>query len=156
MPAPNVVRQAEDFMSGKVDVMFFALGSAAIKQANASVGGVRVLEVDTAPEAIKRAQALIPGAYVMQVAPHPSVEGVSKPTNLIAFDMVLMTNAKVKDDVVYRTVKALHENKPELVATFPPGTALTRRWSVVGQVGEGEGVWVDSRRSERLSGWNHF
>ena len=29
VPAPNVVRQAEDFMSGKVDVMFFALGSAA-------------------------------------------------------------------------------------------------------------------------------
>src|SRR5580692_10971313 len=43
-----------------------------------------------------------------------------------------------------------------LVATFPPGTALTARWSVVGQVGEGQGVWVDSRRSERLSGWNHF
>src|SRR5438046_5838965 len=56
VPSPNVVRQAEDFMSGKVDVMFFALGSAAIKQANAAVGGVRVLEVDTAPQAIKRAQ----------------------------------------------------------------------------------------------------
>ena len=120
VPSPNVVRQAEDFMSGKVDVMFFALGSAAIKQANAAVGGVRVLEVDTAPAAIKRAQALIPGAYVIQVAPHPSIEGVSKPTNLIAFDMVLMTNAKVKDDVVYRAVKALHDNKQDLVATFPP------------------------------------
>jgi TRAP transporter TAXI family solute receptor len=120
VPAPNVVRQAEDFMSGKVDVMFFALGSAAIKQANASVGGVRVLEVDTAPEAMQRAQALIPGAYVLQVAPHPSIEGVTKPTHLIAFDMVLMTNAKVKDDVVYRTVKALHDGKQDLVATFPP------------------------------------
>ena len=43
-----------------------------------------------------------------------------------------------------------------LVATFPPGTALTGRWTVVGQVSEGQGVWVDSRRSERLSGWNHF
>ena len=120
VPAPNVVRQAEDFMSGKVDVMFFALGSAAIKQANAAVSGVRVLEVDTAPEAIKRSQALIPGAYVLQVAPHASIEGVSKPTHLIAFDMVLMTNAKVKDDVVYRAVKALHDNKQDLVATFPP------------------------------------
>lgn len=120
VPAPNVVRQAEDFMSGKVDVMFFALGSAAIKQANASVGGVRVLEVDTAAEAMKRAQALIPGAYVLQVVPHPSIEGVTKPTHLIAFDMVLMTNAKVKDDVVYRTVKALHDSKQDLVATFPP------------------------------------
>ena len=43
-----------------------------------------------------------------------------------------------------------------LVATFPPETALTGRWSVLGQVREGEGVWVDSRRAERLSGWNHF
>jgi len=120
VPTPNVVRQAEDFMSGKVDVMFFALGSAAIKQANASVGGLRVLEVDTASEAIKRTQALIPGAYVLQVAPHASVEGISKPTNLIAFDMVLITNAKVADDVLYRTVKALHDNKQDLVATFPP------------------------------------
>ncbi len=43
-----------------------------------------------------------------------------------------------------------------LVATFPPGIALTGRWAVVGRVREGQGVWVDSRRSERLSGWNHF
>jgi len=43
-----------------------------------------------------------------------------------------------------------------LVATFPPGTVLTGRWTGVGQVREGQGVWVDSRRSEGLSGWNHF
>ena len=43
-----------------------------------------------------------------------------------------------------------------LVATFPPGTALTGRWAVVGHVRDGHGVWVDSRLSERLSGWNHF
>ena len=43
-----------------------------------------------------------------------------------------------------------------LVATFPPGTALTGRWTVVGHVRDGHGVWVDSRLSERLSGWNHF
>src|SRR2546423_980920 len=120
VPTPNVVRQAEDFMSGKVDVLFFALGSAAIKQANASVGGVRVLEVDTSEQAMKRSQALLPGAYVIQVMPNPSIEGVTKPTSLIAFDMILITNAKVKDDVVYRTVKALHENKQDLAATFPP------------------------------------
>jgi hypothetical protein len=120
VPAPNVTRQAEDFMSGKVDVMFFALGSAAIKQANASVGGLRVLEVDTSPEAMKRTEALIPGAYVMQVAPGPAIDGITRPTHLIAFDMVMITNAKVSDDVVYRVAKALHDNKQDLVATFPP------------------------------------
>jgi thiamine-monophosphate kinase len=43
-----------------------------------------------------------------------------------------------------------------LAATFPPGTALPGRWTVVGRVSDGRGVWVDSRRFERLSGWAHF
>jgi TRAP transporter TAXI family solute receptor len=120
VPTPNVVRQADDFMSNKTDVMFFALGSAAIKQANASVGGVRVLEVDTAPAAIERVQKLLPGAYVMKVSPNPSIEGVAKPTDLIAFDMVMVVRAELADDVVYKTAKALYESKPELQATFPP------------------------------------
>jgi len=56
----------------------------------------------------------------MQVAPNPALDGITQPTNLIAFDMVLITNAKVSDDVVYRVVKALHDGKEDLVATFPP------------------------------------
>jgi len=120
VPAPNIVRQADDFMANKVDVMFFALGSAAIKQANASVGGLRVLEVDTAPEAVKRVQALLPGAYVMQVSPHPSIEAITRPTNLIAFDMVMVVRAELADDIVYKVAKALYESKAELMATFPP------------------------------------
>lgn len=120
VPAPNVVRQAEDFIAGKVDVMFFALGSAAIKQAAASLGGVRVLEINTAPDSMKRVRQLLPGAYTLQVSPNPGVEGISKPTNLIAFDMVMVSNAKVREDVVYKIVKAIYENKQDLVATFPP------------------------------------
>lgn len=120
VPTPNVVRQAEDFMAGKVDVMFFALGSAAIKQAHASVGGVRVLEIDASPEAVKRVQDLLPGAYVLQVAPHPSVEGLSKPTHLVAFDMVLVTRSELAEDTVYKVARALYESKPDLQATFPP------------------------------------
>jgi len=120
VPTPNVVRQADDFMSGKTDAFFFALGSAAIKQANASVGGVRVLEVDTSPEALKRVQAMLPGAYTVQVSPNPNIEGVSKPTSLIAFDMVMVTRAELADDTVYKVAKALHENKQDLMATFPP------------------------------------
>jgi TRAP transporter TAXI family solute receptor len=120
VPAPNVVRQVDDFMSGKTDAFFFALGSAAIKQANAAVGGVRVLEVDTSPEAMKRVEALLPGAYTIEVKPAPNIEGVSKPTHLIAFDMVMVVRAELPDAVVYKVAKALHDNKADLQATFPP------------------------------------
>ncbi len=124
VPTPNVVRQAEDFKAGRVDALFFALGSAAVKDAAASVGGLRVLDIQTDAEGVKRAQAILPGAYMIQVTPGPGLDGITKPTNLIAFDMAMAANSKVADDVVYRTVKALYENKDDLVATFAPFAAF--------------------------------
>lgn len=120
VPAPNVVRAAEDFDSGKVDVLFFAIGSAAVKQAAATVGGIRALPIDTSPEAVKRVQEVLPGSYVLRVEPNPSLDGIKEPTNLVAFDMVLYTSAKVSNDIVYRTTKALYENKKDLVSVFKP------------------------------------
>jgi len=71
-------------------------------------------------DAVKRSEAFLPGAYIITVEPNKNIEGIAKPTHLIAFDMVMISNAKVSDDVVYRVVKAIHDNKKDLVATFPP------------------------------------
>jgi thiamine-monophosphate kinase len=43
-----------------------------------------------------------------------------------------------------------------LAATFPRGTALPGRWTVIGEVREGAGVAVNSRRADGLNGWTHF
>jgi len=120
VPTPNVVSQANDFKAGKVDVLFFALGSAAIKEASATVGGLRVLPINDSEDALKRIQAILPGAYVLTVGPAPGIDGIAQPTKLIAFDMVLNSSTHVSDDIVYRAVKVLHDNKADLVATFPP------------------------------------
>lgn len=116
--APNVNRAAEDFTAGKTDVLFFALGSAAVKQAAAAVGGLRVLPIDETPEAAARMQAVLPGSYVIEVTPSPAIEGVSQPTKVLAFDMVLCTYARVPENVVYEVTKALHQNKSALATTF--------------------------------------
>ena len=118
--APNVKRAADDFIGGKTDVLFFALGSAAVKQAAATVGGLRVLPIDDSPTAIERMEKVLPGSYVTKVAPEPGLDGISAPTNVVAFDMALFTNQKVPDNVVYQVTKALHDNKPELVSIFKP------------------------------------
>lgn len=120
VPTPNVVRQAEDFTSGKVDVMFFAIGSGAIKQAGAAVGGLRVLPIDDTPAAMDRMQKLVPGVYSFLVNPSPSIDGVTAPTKILAFDMSMNTSTAVSENVVYQTVKALHGGKAALAATFPP------------------------------------
>jgi uncharacterized protein len=118
--APNVNRSAEDFTAGKVDVLFFALGSALVKQAAATVGPLRVLPIDETPEAVQRMQTILPGSYLMEVQPSPAFDGITKPTKVVAFDMVLSTNIKVPENVVYEVTKALHQNKAALTATFPP------------------------------------
>ncbi|MFL6796006.1 MAG: TAXI family TRAP transporter solute-binding subunit [Xanthobacteraceae bacterium] len=117
---PNVNRSAEDFNAGKTDVLFFALGSAAVKQAAATVGGLRVLPIEESAAAVARMQEVLPGSYLMEVNPSAAFEGISKPTKLVAFDMVLSTNTKVPESVVYEVTRALHENKAALAATFPP------------------------------------
>jgi thiamine-monophosphate kinase len=43
-----------------------------------------------------------------------------------------------------------------LAATFPPGTALPLRWTVIGRVYEGRGVLVDGRAWAGSAGWDHF
>jgi TRAP transporter TAXI family solute receptor len=116
--APNVSRAADDFGAGKTDVLFFALGSAAVKQAAATLGGVRVLPIDDSPEAVTRMQAVLPGSYVIDVAPGAGLDGISQPTKVLAFDMVLCTSTEVPERVVYDVVKALHQNKASLAATF--------------------------------------
>ncbi len=118
VPAPNVAREAEDFTSGKVDVLFFAIDSAAVKQAAATVGGLRALPLDTSPEALARMQKVMPGSYIVKVDPAPGRDGIDQPTDLLAFDMVLYTNDQVAEDTIYRATKAIHENKDALAATF--------------------------------------
>jgi thiamine-monophosphate kinase len=43
-----------------------------------------------------------------------------------------------------------------LAATFPPGTSLPGHWSVIGAVGRGHGVTVDSAPADGKGGWDHF
>jgi thiamine-monophosphate kinase len=43
-----------------------------------------------------------------------------------------------------------------LAATFPPAMALPSRWTVIGEVREGQGVLVDGREWAGSAGWDHF
>jgi thiamine-monophosphate kinase len=43
-----------------------------------------------------------------------------------------------------------------LAATFPRGTSLPGHWSVIGAVGRGHGVTVDSAPANGKTGWEHF
>jgi TRAP transporter TAXI family solute receptor len=117
---PNVSTSANDFIAGKTDVLFFALGSAALKQAAATVGGLRVLPIDDSEAARARMEDVLPGSYVQTIDPSPNIEGIKEPTNVVAFDMAFFTNKDVPENVVYTVTKTLHDNKEALVQSFRP------------------------------------
>ncbi|MPZ58067.1 MAG: TAXI family TRAP transporter solute-binding subunit [Rhizobiales bacterium] len=119
IPAPTVPRSAQDFIAGKTDILYFALGSALVIQAAAKVGGLRVLQLDNSPEALKRLTEHLPGSAVEMVQPGKGREGLDVPTNVLRNFMLVNTNSKVSDDIVYNVLKALHDHKQQLVSTFP-------------------------------------
>jgi TRAP transporter TAXI family solute receptor len=115
---PNVVKAADDFMAGRVESFTFGLGAAKVREAAAAVGGLRALPTDTSPEAIARMRAVLPGSYLMEVQPTPAFPEIDAAMPMIAFDMALITNKDVPDEVVYKIVKALHTKSRELIETF--------------------------------------
>jgi TRAP transporter TAXI family solute receptor len=114
---PNVVRGADDFMSGNADMFFFAFGGPKVREADATVGGLRVLEID--PNGMPAARKIMPWGYLTEVQPGPIFTGVEKPMKVYSFDNVLITHAKVADDFLYKVIEAMANNKDDLIAIQP-------------------------------------
>jgi len=114
---PNVVRGADDFVSGAADMFFFAFGAPKVREVDASVGGIRPLEINEAGMAAAR--KITPYGYLTQVAPGPVFIGVTQPMKVYSFDNLLITSTKVSDDLVYKIIDTLLKNKDDLVAVQP-------------------------------------
>jgi uncharacterized protein len=117
VPVPNVLRGADDFLGGTADTFMFAFGAAKVREVDATVGGVRALEIpDAGMEASRR---IFPYGYLTEVSPGPVFVGVPQKMKVYAYDNMLFTNAKVSDDIVYKIVDTLESNKADLVAVQP-------------------------------------
>ena len=114
---PNVVRSADDFVSGAADMFNFAFGAPKVREVDATVGGIRVLEIDE--KGMPEARKIMPYGYLTQVGPGPVFVGVEKPMKVYSFDALIFSSAKIPDDFVYKFLEALDKNKADLVAIQP-------------------------------------
>ena len=120
---PNVVRSADEFIAGNSDMFSFAFGGPKVKEADATVGGIRTLEIDEA--GMPAAKKIMPWAYLTQIGPGPIFTGVEKPMKVYSFDNVIITSAKVSDDIVYKLLDLMEKNKDDLIAVQP----VLREWT---------------------------
>ncbi|MFL5047153.1 MAG: TAXI family TRAP transporter solute-binding subunit [Xanthobacteraceae bacterium] len=130
---PNVIRGADDFVAGAADMFYFAFGAPKVREVDATVGGIRAIEI---PESgMDAARNLYPDGYLAPAAPGPFYIGVEKPMGVYTWDNMLFTHAKVKDDVVYKMIDTMAKNQDDLVAvqpalrTFSP-QALYKKYNV--------------------------
>jgi TRAP-type uncharacterized transport system substrate-binding protein len=114
MPAAN------DFKVGKSDATLIALVAPKVREVHAAIsGGVRFLSVDKTSAALAAMQKVRRDYRIFTVRPGPPFPGVRGPTNVLATPSVLTSAAHVSDEVVYKVVKAMAENKAELVKGHP-------------------------------------
>jgi uncharacterized protein len=117
VPVPNVVRSADDFVSGAADCFYFAFGAPKVREVDATVGGIRMVEID--PAGMAAARKIERWGYLTQIKPGPAFVGVDKPMMVYSFDNLLFTSSKASDDFVYKVLDTLLKNKSDLIAIQP-------------------------------------
>jgi uncharacterized protein len=117
----NIVANANAFKEGRTDFFVFALGGAPVREADATVGGVRALFVDKkTPEILAAVKKQVPVAYLRYEKPGKANFGLLEPGYLVSYGVNLFASSKTPDDVVYKVVKALHDNAADFGKVFPP------------------------------------
>ena len=119
VPIPNVVRGLEEFERGRADASLGAMEMPKVREVAAQRPGIVFLSSASTPAALAAMQKIAPPAYLDEVKPSAAQPGMDGPTVVQAYDYVLLTRADLPDEVVYKVVKAMHDNKGDLEAAVP-------------------------------------
>lgn len=115
---PNVVVGADQFVNGRADAFFFAVGAAKPAEVNASVP-IRVIPFDDSDAAVAAMKAVSPDSYITVAPPAPNFAGVSEPTPVMGYDNLLLTHASVPDETIRAVLDGMKAHKESLIAGFP-------------------------------------
>jgi TRAP transporter TAXI family solute receptor len=116
----NIISNVNAFKEGRTDFFVFALGAAPIREADAAVGGVRVLAAENTPANVAAIKKQVPVAYLRYEKPSKANVGLLEPGYLVTYGVNLFASTKTPDDVVYKLVKAMHEHAAEFGKVVPP------------------------------------
>lgn len=117
----NIAEGARAVKEGRADAAISAIGAAATKELNIA-RPVRLLPVDTSPEAVAISKKVFPGVFVVHVKPGPA--GVEKPTPMFAIPMYFFARRDLPDKTAYEIVKTVWEN----IGKLPPYHGSFRLW----------------------------
>jgi len=124
VPVPAVNEGMDALIQGRADVSTHALGSAKVKEADATVG-IRYVSIDCSPQGVHRLRTAVPGYYPRLLKAGVST-GVVEDTCFIAYDIYFITHKAAPDHVVVAVLKAILDNAQKLPPLHPSFKEWTR------------------------------
>lgn len=118
VPVANYIRGGDLLAQGKVDLAIVAPGSGASRKQDADMrnrNGLRFLSIGPDIAALRK---FFPEAYPHKLKADKSVPGLHEDVTIMAYPFYIVTGRHVADDVIYKLVKVLRENKAELTQAF--------------------------------------
>ena len=116
---PNLIRGVDEFISGRTDAGYFAVGQAKVAEADAAVGGIRFLPLVETQEAIAAMKRVVPTSFPDVVQPAPNLAGITQPTVMMYYDYVMFVNDRLPKDRVYKLAQVLAEQRSAMAAGMP-------------------------------------
>jgi hypothetical protein len=116
---PNVLRGADEFIAGRVDVTTFALGAPKTTEADAAVGGIRWLDLGSDPAAEAALKKEFRTAYMGLAMPAANIVGLKQPIRTMHYDYTMFANADFPAEKVKSIVAMIAEGKESLAQTTP-------------------------------------
>lgn len=116
---PNFPRMWDGFKRGTLDAAIAAVGSKPTRDMKAAQGALRILPINGDRDSIARMRRHLPQSYVIDMKANPKLPGLGSDVKVMAFDYTLWAHKDVKDDIVYRVARAMHERAADLRAAAP-------------------------------------
>jgi TRAP transporter TAXI family solute receptor len=132
VPVPAVNDGVDAVVQGRADVTNHAIGSAKIREADASVG-VRHISFDCSPLGEDRVRKAIPGYYLTTVK-SGAATGVVGDTCVLTYDIYFVGHKALQSEVVQSTLKAIWDNIEKLPPLNPQFKEWTRERAVAPDV----------------------
>lgn len=118
VPTSNYIKGGDLLAQGKVDLAIVAPGSGASRKQDSEMrnrGGLRFLSIGSDIAAMRK---FFPEAYPHKLKADKSVPGLMNDITIMAYPFYILTAKHVPDDVIYRLVKVIHDNKSALEQAF--------------------------------------
>jgi TRAP transporter TAXI family solute receptor len=124
VPVPAVNEGMDALVQGRADVSTHALGSAKVKEADATIG-IRYVSIDCSPQGENRLRSAVPGYYPRSLKAGAST-GVVEDTCFETYDIYFVTHHAASDQLVTAVLKALWDNIGQLKPLHPGFEEWTR------------------------------